>query len=33
MATFHTYEIIAPYNVYLGEDSDVEAIRMGSIII
>lgn len=31
-AVFDIYEIIAPRNVYLGEDNVVEAIGMGFII-
>lgn len=31
--TFDTYKVIAPFNVYLGDDSVVETIRMGSTLI
>lgn len=30
---FDTYEVIAPLSVYLDDDSIVEAIRMGSIVV
>ncbi len=32
-AAFDTYEVIAPRNVHLGDDSVVEAIGMGSIVV
>lgn len=31
--TFDMYEVITPYNVYLDDDSIVEAIGMGSIVL
>ena len=30
---FHTYEVISPRNVHLGDDSIVDAIGVGSIIV
>ena len=32
-AAFNTYEVIAPRNVHLGDDSVVEAIGVGSIVV
>ena len=32
-ATFDTYEVVASQNVHLGNDSIVEAIGMGSIVV
>ena len=32
-AAFYIYEVIAPYNVYLGDNSIIELIGMGSIIV
>jgi len=32
-AAFDTYEVIAPRNVHLGDDSVVEAVGMGSIVV
>ena len=29
----HVYKVIAPFNVYLGDDNVVETIGMGSILI
>lgn len=31
--TYHTYKVIAPLNVYLGDDSIVEEVGMGFIIV
>ena len=33
MTTFDTYVVIAPSNVYLGDNNVVEAIEMGSIVV
>ena len=33
MPTFVTYEVIYSHNVRLGDDSVVEAIRMGSVVV
>ena len=32
-ATFNTNKVIVPHNVYLGDNSFVEVIKMGSIIV
>lgn len=32
-AAFNIYEVIAPYNVYLGDNIVIEVIGMGSIIV
>ena len=31
--TYDTYEVIASSNVYLGDNSVIEAIGMGSIVV
>jgi transposase InsO family protein len=32
-AAFHTYEVISPRNVHMGDDSIVQAIGMGTIVV
>lgn len=31
--TFYTYKVIVTYNVYLGDDSIMNTIGMGSIVV